>query len=80
MSDDWHYNQRRHEDRQNEKLIESARGYGPGRNDLFAWGFIIGGVLGLVLAHSFQEVLIWAFGGLAVSFVLRLLANLISRE
>jgi hypothetical protein len=80
MSDDWHFNQKRYDERQAEKTLEAARGFGPGKNDLFAWGFIIGGGLGLVLAHTLQDALLWAFGGLIISFVLRALANLVSRR
>jgi hypothetical protein len=80
MSDDWHYNQRRYDRQQADKLLESYKGYGPGKNDLFAWGFIIGGGLGMVLSHTLQGVLLWAFGGLAIAFVLRMLANFLFRD
>lgn len=73
-------NQRRYDNQQADKLLDGFRGYGPGRNDIFAWGFIIGGVLGSVLGRTMQDVLLWAFGGLAVSFVLRMLGNLLSRD
>jgi hypothetical protein len=80
MNDDGNINQRRHDRRQLDQALDSARGYGPGKNDLFAWGFIVGRGLGLFLAHTLEGVLLWAFGGLAISFVLRLLANLLSRN
>jgi hypothetical protein len=82
MSDDWHIhqNQKRYDEQQGKKLLESARGYGPGKNDIFAWGFIIGGGVGSILERTLEGVLLWAFGGLAVALVLRVLASLLSRR
>jgi hypothetical protein len=80
MSDDWNINQKRYDDQKAEKLLEDAKGYGPGRNDLFAWGFIIGGGLGLVVMRTMGGALLMAFGGLAIAFALRALANLVSRK
>ena len=82
MSDDWgvHQNQKRYDDQQAKKLLESQKGYGPGKNDLFVWGFIIGGVAGGLLERTLEKVLLWAFAGLAIAVVLRVLANVLPRK